>query len=514
MKKLNFLAALLVSALAFFATSCESDNTTDAPDTVTPKAITLSISGGESVTVDGKDETKEVTITASDIADRDILVTLTPENAKEGEVTFASNRLLLVAGTQSVKTLVAFTAEGFPADAAEKNIGITISSTAEYVTISTDKTATFAVKGIDGPEMVKLSFTTPAGSTFDMTKGLPANVEILFTLGKELDFDLPITIKYATDSPIQSTGAWSPFPMVIPKGQLAATQSISVNAGTTGEMKLKMNLEPGENVKLEEDKVTFIFLKYEAQIAALARNVKVPKDADVTRTFTVSLTNPAIKPVTVKLGFEGDSNGATLDEQQVSFAVGEQSKQAYVTFSKEVFNSYLATKKITVNITSDDVPVTGSKCSVDYTVAGARAESEKEQLNLFIKVENTPNHPEPNPAAIDLPYGDKNDRYDFYIGGKQDIAQVMPVIPLLVTIEGFDPADWSCSSIDAEGIYPLTPQIDTNPDPDYNGKVKLDNWLFNIRFQPSAKGKTGRIVFTSDDATISTQGAITVKVAP
>ena len=500
------LVVLFVSALVVLITSCSSDN---EKEIIAPKSVTLAVAGGESVIVSGTDVTREVTITASEAPDKDVLVTLIPENAEEGEVTFASNHLLLVAGETTAKTLIAFTAKGFPAGTAEKNIGITISSSTDNVVIGSDKTTTFAVKGLNGPEMVKLAVTTPDGSSFDTTSSNGVS-KILFTLDSALDFDLPITIQYAEgcDIDVQGASSWNPFPMSIPKGQLSAVQTITVNQGIAGIMKLKINLEPGDNVKLDREKIDITFLKYEASIVPKnLTNVRVSKMVSATRTFTLALTNPAIKPVNVNLQLTGDPRGGVSMNctNPVQFAVGEQSKEIILTFSKDVFNSKDISETVTVTLTSMDVPLTSGKETIIYQVTGERTEAEKEQLALEFKTEGTGEYPR-DEHRMDLPYGDASDRYDLWVGAKQDIEQMQNVI-LDVELQGFAPGDYSCNDINSEGQYILKPHNDPN-----NGNITLDNWLFNIRFNPSAKGKNGKIVFRSNDATISSgEIIITVK---
>ena len=504
------LVVLFVSALVVLITSCSNENEKDIS---APKVVTLKVAGGESVTVNGTDVTREITITASEAPDKDVLVTLTPENAKEGEVTFASNHLLIVAGETTAKTLVAFTAKGFPSGTPEKNIGITIFSPTEDVVIGNDKTTIFAVKGINGPEMVKLAVTTPDGSSFDTTH-FNGVAKILFTLDSALDFDLPVTIQYADgcDIDVQGASSWNPFPMSIPKGQLSATQTITVNQGIAGIMKLKINLEPGDNVKLDKEKVDIAFLKYETSMAPKnPTNVRVPKDISATRTFIVSLTNPAIKPVNVNLQLTGDPRGGVSMNviNPVQFAVGEQSKEITLTFSKDIFNSKDVSETVTISLTSSELPVTSGKDKIIYQVTGEKTEAQKEQLALEFKTEGTGDFPR-DIHRMDLPYnnsgdGKPADRYDFWIGAKQDIAQAQNMI-LDVELEGFSSEDYYCSDINSEGQYILKPHQDSN-----NGNITLDNWLFSIRFTSSAKGKSGKIIFRSNDTTISS-GEIIVTV--
>lgn len=512
MRQSNYLATLLILALTLFTASCGGNDDNELIVS-TPEAITLSISGGESVTVDGKDITKEVTITASAVSDQNILVMLTPENALEGEVTFASNHLLIVAGETTASTLVAFTTKGFPAGAIEKNIGITISTATPHVAVGSDQTTTFAVKGVGGREMVKLAVTSPSGLSFDTTND-DGVAKILFTLDAALDFDLPVTIQYADgcDIDVQGASTWSPFPMSVPKGQLSAVQTITVGRGITGVMKLKINLEPGDNVKLDQEKVDFTFLKYEASITAKdGTNVRVPKSNSVKRTFVVALTNPAIKPVNVALELTGDPiGGASMSVgNAIQFAVGEQSKEISVTFSNQVFNSKDVSESISIALASSDVPVTSGKGTIVYQVAGEKAESEKEPLALEFKTEGTGDSPR-DVHRMDLPYNNNGDgqpptRYDFWIAAKQAVEQTQNIL-LDVELQGFEPEDYYCSDINSEGNYTLKPHKDSN-----TGNVTLDNWLFTIRFTPSAKGKEGKIIFRSNDATISS-GEIIVTV--
>lgn len=507
MKKTIFSALLLVSSAAVLWTSCgknDNQNTVPAP---TPEPVVLTISNGTAVTVDGKDAVEEVIVTASKTSGDNIIVLLTPENAEEGEVNFASNRLLIAAGETEVKTSVAFTAKSFPANTPEKNIGITVSSPTENVTIGDRKTAAFAVKGVDGSEMTTLKVTTPNGLSFDTTNE-PGIAKVCFTLDSPLDFDLPVTARYDEDSDTEVTDAssWDPYPMKIPKGELSALQTITVKQNAAGNMKLYFNIEPGDNVKLDKDRIDFAFLKYNINIAPKdGTTVKVNRNNPAVRTFIVSMNNPAVNPIGVKLELKGDPwNGASISDNDILFAAGEQSKEILITFSNDVFHSKDVSETIRIEIVSSDVPVAENNGAIIYRVAGEKLESEKEQLKLEFKTDGTGDYPR-DQRRMDLPYNNSGDgepatRYDFWIGAKQSVKQVNNVI-INVEVEGFSPDDYHFYSTVENGIYILA----------YDENAKLENWLFPIEFRTSAKGKNGKIIFTSDDATISS-GEIIVTV--
>lgn len=363
MKKFKIFAALLVSAFALSTTACSDDDNTETPAPPDVPKITLSISGGEKVTVDGADVTKPITITASDKSDKDILVTLT-DNGSTGQVAFATNPVTIKAGKMVAEAASAtFTKLGFPAGSDEKNINISISSSTANVTIGT-KSTTFSVKGANGAELPNLAVTTPDGVSFNTTDGA-VNAKVTFTLASALTTELPITVAYAEDSELKAPAL---TPVVIAAEATFATLTIPVAQGVTGTMKLVFS-STGAN--LDKTEQTLIFTKTDQATVSIAAkdgtSVTVPNKKDATKTITVALSIPATETTIVKLASSDQTKGE-LSADELTFAVGEQSKEVTITFSKDHYTSADVTAQVTVTATSDDVPVING--SIKYTVQG------------------------------------------------------------------------------------------------------------------------------------------------
>lgn len=613
MKNFKFLAALFVSGLVLCTTSC-SDETKDSPaPTPPPVKISLSVAGGGSATVDGADVTKSVTITASAKSENDIVVTL-KDDAAAGQVAFPVNPVTIKAGTTSVSADVTFTLEGFPAGTAEKNVGITIKSSTENVTIGT-ATTTFAVKGKDGVELAPVVVTTNA-TEFNTTDAAQ-EATITFTLAKALNADLAVALAYANDSELKSVT----LPEVkIAKGQTTTTATLTVAKGMAGVMKLTLT---SESARLDKEALTFTFKKDDAPVASIeakdGTTVTVPNDANVVKAFTISLDKKPTKEVTVNLALTGNENGgAQLNASEVKFTTNDQSKEVTVTFKKDVFNASTVTANVVVTATAanSDLTVNEAKKAITYAVAGttvgkpnvsistngtsvtvpnganvtktitatlsstatkdvvvnlaltgnekAGAEllansitirngettgttditfkkdvfnaeavtasivvsataadatvvgsqitysvkgttvvdpGQAQQLGLKFLTEGTASFPG-DYTRMDLPYNNNNDgkpagRYDFWIQVQRapSTTQVGNV-KVRVDIEGFSADEYNCTDIDADGYYTLAP--------DKTG------WAFSISFNNAkGKGKSGRMVFTSTEATIDS-GIITV----
>lgn len=500
MKNFKFLAALFASGLVLCTTSC-SDETKDSPAPIPPPVkISLSVAGGSSVTVDGADVTKSITITASAKSENDIVVTL-KDDATAGQVAFPVNPVTIKAGTTSVSADVTFTLEGFPAGTAEKNVGITIKSTTENVTIGT-ATTTFTVKGKDGVELAPVAVTTN-GTEFNTTDAAQ-EATITFTLAKALNADLAVALAYANDSELKSVT----LPEVkIAKGQTTTTATLTVAKGMAGVMKLTL---ASEGARLDKETLTFTFKKDATPVASIeakdGTTVTVPNDANVVKTFTISLDKKPSKEVTVNLALTGNENGgAQLSATEVKFTTNDQSKEVTVTFNKEVFNKSTVTANVVVTATAanSDLTVNEAKKAITYAVAGTTVvdPGQAQQLGLKFLTEGTASFPG-DYTRMDLPYNNNNDgkpaaRYDFWIQvqrapGTTQVGNVK----VRVDIEGFSADEYNCTDIDADGYYTLAP--------DKTG------WAFSISFNNAkGKGKSGRMVFTSTEATIDS-GIITV----
>ena len=390
MKTFIYSSVLYAAMLVFCTTSCSDDDEKTTPVPL-EKEVTLSITGGQSVTVDAADVTKTVTITASEVSDKDIAITLKNDGAT-GQVAFPVNPVTIKAGKTSVTADVTFTSEGFPEGTAEKNIGISITSATQGVVIGT-ATTTFAVKGKD-------EILTP------------------------------------------------PVASIVANG----STSITVN------------------------------------------------DTDITQQINVALDKAATAGVTVNLAVT--AGDATLSTNSVTIAIGQTTGSANITFQADKYTTNIA-KSVTVTATSTDVTVANDKKSINYTVTGTAPETgDKDQLALEFKTEGTGAAPG-DIHRMDLPYNNNGDgnpptRYDFWIAVKRAIIQTRNVT-LKVDIQGFASEDYYCSDINSEGQFILKPD------------AGLENWIFSIRFNSSAEGKNGKIIFRSDDATISS-GEIVVTV--
>lgn len=384
MTKFKFLAALFVSALALSSTACGDDDNTDNPTPPpAPTKITLSISGGEAVTVDGADVTKPITITASGKSDKDISVTLA-NNGTAGQVTFATNPVIIKAGKlASEGATVTFTKAGFPEGAAEKNIDVTISSTTANVVIGTPAKTTFGVKGANGVELPTVAVTAN-GPEFNTTANA-VDAKVTFTLAKALDVALPITVAYASDSELKAPALAT---VTIAAQATEAILTIPVAQGVAGTMKLTFAAE----ATLDKTTQTFTFVKDEAPAVIPVASIEAKDGTDVTvdgenvtKTFTIKLDKATTKSVTVNLALTGnDYNGASLGKASVTFDANDQEEEATIIFSKDVYETASNTGTITVNATAanSNLTINDSKKSIVYTVKGTDAPISKPNVSI------------------------------------------------------------------------------------------------------------------------------------
>ncbi|MEG1794828.1 MAG: hypothetical protein RR257_07405, partial [Rikenellaceae bacterium] len=96
MKKLNLLMMLLASFTLVSLSSCGDDD--DKTPVTPPTDITLAVSGGASIEMGAENISKDVTVTASSAAVKDIVVKLSSD-AAEGEASFEAAEITIKAGT-------------------------------------------------------------------------------------------------------------------------------------------------------------------------------------------------------------------------------------------------------------------------------------------------------------------------------------------------------------------------------------------------------------------------------
>lgn len=206
---------MFASLTLLFATSCKGDD--PIPPEPPVVEITLGVSGGTDVTVLATDISKDVTVTASEAATEDIIVSLS-SNAAEGEATFAAPSITIKKGEKSAVGQITFAAAKFPKGTNAKKITVTISTTTENVKVDVP-TTDFSVKGEDGADMPELTITAN-GTEFNTTNAA-APIKITFTLSQAYKEELPITVTIGAET---ADAIKALFP-VIPVIKLAADET-------------------------------------------------------------------------------------------------------------------------------------------------------------------------------------------------------------------------------------------------------------------------------------------------
>lgn len=220
--------------------------------------VTLAISGGMEVTVDGTDASKDVTITSSAAAVSPITVTLT-SSATGGESSFESTTVTIEKGQTTASTKIIFPVAKFPVAAAEMKITVSGSTSTPGATFDPAAAETnFFVKGVGGhilaPELTILPIKTSINTTDE-----DGVAEFLVDLTKAIENDLTVAWEYGADFKMKNEDiTWTPATIVIPRGSLSAKVSIKVKQGVSGEMPIVFSITD-KSVAFEPLTLTFYF---------------------------------------------------------------------------------------------------------------------------------------------------------------------------------------------------------------------------------------------------------------
>lgn len=369
MKKLNLLFVILASFGLITMSSCNGDD--PAPIV---KDITISVSGGTEVTVEGTNIAKDITVTATEKTTKDVVVNIT-SNAAEGEATIEPAQITIKKGEISATSKITFASAKFPEGTAQKKITVTINSTTEGVKLGTP-TTDFLVKGAGGPELIALTITAN-GTEFNTTTEAK-ELSVVFTLAEALTEKVAVTI---TVDPSSSEIFKTMFPTIppveIPANEKTLTIPFTMPKGTEGLLKINFAVT-NLKVDLKTASLSATFVVDEDPAApptfSLARtttgDIVVPATGDKAETFKVTLSKAAAEEQTITL--TATPEGGVLSPASVVFAIGETSKDVTITFQSLVFTSDLVTKDIVV--TGASTVLTAKTASITYKVIGTKVE--------------------------------------------------------------------------------------------------------------------------------------------
>lgn len=290
MKKLNLLLMMFASLTLLFATSCGKNDEPDTPE----KKIALAVSGGADVVIDGADVIKDITVTASEKATQDIVVSLSISNAAEGEATLESPTITIKEGETSATGKITFAAAKFPKDTPQKKITVNIASSTENVEIGVGSTD-FKVSGIGGAEMPKLTITAN-GTEFNTTEAAK-EFKITFTLSAELTEELPVTITWGEGTTDAFKAEQIPA-FKIAAGSTADSFVYTVDKGVAGKVVFNFAIE-NEEVSLETTTLSATFTVDVPEITPLCAIEKLNNTWWQLAGFTVgdkTITIPADAP--------------------------------------------------------------------------------------------------------------------------------------------------------------------------------------------------------------------------
>lgn len=376
MKKLNLLFVILASFGLITMSSCNGDD--PAPIV---KDISISVSGGTEVTVEGANIAKDITVTATEKTTKDVVVSIT-SNAAEGEATIEPAQVTIKKGEISATSKITFASAKFPEGTAQKKITVTIASTTEGVKLGTP-TTDFLVKGAGGPELTALTITAN-GTEFNTTTEAK-ELSVVFTLAEALTEKVAVTI---TVDPTSDDIFKTMFPTIpaieIPANEKTLTIPFSMPKGTEGLLKINFAVtNPKVDLKTASLSATFVVDEDPAAppTFSLARtttgDIVVPATGDKVETFKVTLSKAAAEEQTITL--TATPEGGVLSAASVVFAIGETSKDVTITFQSSVFTSDLVTKDIVV--TGASTTLTAKTAAITYTVKGH--ETPKEDIDAY-----------------------------------------------------------------------------------------------------------------------------------
>lgn len=390
MKNLNVFMMCLASFAMISVSSCQ--NPVDNGGEKKPTEVTLSISGGSNVEVLKADITKDITIKASSTVTEDVVVKVTTDGAPTEAVLETAN-VTIKKGTDATIAKITFKAAAFPQGTASKPIVVTVSTTADNVTVDEPST-TFNVKGEKGedplPEIANITIS-PNKTSYNTTIGAE-NVTYTITLSNELENAVKIQATVDPSSAEYFKTAFGSIPEVtIAAGTKSGTIGpLNVPESTEGTLKMNFTAK-GENATLTTQEITSSFSfdkpKFSLERTGEIEKVEVPLASDANRTFVAKLDRAAKTDVTINLAVTSTTvPTGTLSANLVTITKGSlQSSPVTISFSKNVFTS--PSVQATVTVTGTCTTVEATTAAISWEVAGMATlysiESEMES-ELFV----------------------------------------------------------------------------------------------------------------------------------
>lgn len=299
MKKLNLLLMMFVSLTLLFATSCGKDKDKIDP----PVQITLKVSGGATVELNGADIAKDITVTASEKATRDIVVNIT-SNAAAGEATIEPTQVTIKQGEISVTSKITFAAVKFPAGTDQKKITVTITPQTENVKADV-ATTDFLVSGIGGEKLVVL--TVAGNETEFNTTAAEQILTVTATLASAVAEEVSIAIAYDGTSENLKEQFKEITAIKIAANALTGTATFKVAKGVEGALKLALSTT---NLKVDLQTktlaATFAVDKNDLTITGSGTTFETyagPQTLTVSYTLAKALT----ENLTIALTYEGSA---------------------------------------------------------------------------------------------------------------------------------------------------------------------------------------------------------------
>lgn len=356
---------MFASLTLFFATSCGKGKDKIDP----PVQITLEVSGGATVELNGADIAKDITVTASEKATRDIVVNIT-SNAAAGEATIEPAQVTIKQGELSATSKITFAAAKFPEGTDQKKITVTITPQTENVKADV-ATTDFLVSGIGGEKLVVL--TVAGNETEFNTTAAEQILTVTATLASAVAEEVSIAIAYDGTSENLKEQFKEITAIKIAANALTGTATFTVAKGVEGALKLALSTTN---------------LKVDLQTKTLAATFAVDKnDLTITgngttfdtyagpQTLTVSYTlaEALTEDLTIALTYEGSAAAikelfASMTSMLISAGTTEGSMDFVVTkglsgqlvIGFETANTDVAIKpaSLTVSFTHTVPPIT------------------------------------------------------------------------------------------------------------------------------------------------------------
>lgn len=362
---------MLASLSMITLSSCKKDDPTPLA-----KDITISVTGGTSVTVEGTDIVKDITVTAVEKTTKDVVVTLT-SNAVAGEATITPAQITIPKGELSATSKITFALAKFLEGTAEKKITVTIASPTEGVELGA-ATTDFIVRGVKGEEMATLTIVAN-GTEFNTTESAK-DLSVVFTLSKALTEKLPVTI---TLDPSSSQVFKDMFPGTIPAIEIPANETtftipFSMPMGTEGLLKINFAIS-NEKVDLKTTTLSATFIVDAPVLPTLTitgnNTAFNTTSTNQTLIVTYALSGALTEDLDITINYEGSSDeikelfadrtsmriGAEIETATMNFEVTQgMSGKLVLNFGINNEDATLLTPKLEATFTNDNAPATFS----------------------------------------------------------------------------------------------------------------------------------------------------------